>query len=274
MAEKSQENDEYEFADLDVVNPEYTSEEETGSSSAPSYNVPREGGGKRDIRRNALIVVVIVILAMLIYKFTGSFISKKEKPAEMVPTTTTAFTPPVQPKIETKPVEVTPVEVPVVTQTPTTPPVEDVQLKQKLSALEQNQQNLRSDINNVSAQLQGLHDDLKGLHTQIDSLGQMVTTLSGTVQQQSAQIAMLSAKEQKKPIHRQAIHRPSTPLPEFYLQAVIPGRAWLIAKNGATITIREGTRVKGYGFIKLIDPVQGRVLTSSGRVIRFSQQDS
>ncbi|HAF87135.1 MAG TPA: type IV secretion protein IcmG, partial [Legionellales bacterium] len=60
----------------------------------------------------------------------------------------------------------------------------------------------------------------------------------------------------------------------YYIKAVIPGRAWLIAANGSTLTVSEGTNIKGYGMVKLIDSTQGRILTSSGRVIRFSQQDS
>ena len=60
----------------------------------------------------------------------------------------------------------------------------------------------------------------------------------------------------------------------YYIQAVIPGRAWLVSSQGLTITVREGTSVPGYGIVKLIDPNQGRILTSSGRTITFSQQDS
>ena len=58
------------------------------------------------------------------------------------------------------------------------------------------------------------------------------------------------------------------------MQAVIPGRAWLIANNGSTITVREGTPIPGYGIAKIIDPIKGRVMTSSGKEIRFSQDDS
>jgi intracellular multiplication protein IcmG len=60
----------------------------------------------------------------------------------------------------------------------------------------------------------------------------------------------------------------------YNIQAVIPGRAWLIATNGATLTVSQGTAIPGYGIVKLIDPVQGKVTTSSGQIIRFSQEDS
>jgi len=32
--------------------------------------------------------------------------------------------------------------------------------------------------------------------------------------------------------------------------------------------------IPGYGAVKLVDPAQGQVLTSTGKVIKFSQLDS
>jgi len=66
----------------------------------------------------------------------------------------------------------------------------------------------------------------------------------------------------------------ATPPAQYFLQAIIPGRAWLISTNGDTVTVREGTRISSYGVVRFIDAKRGRVLTSSGQVIRFSQEDS
>ena len=60
----------------------------------------------------------------------------------------------------------------------------------------------------------------------------------------------------------------------YYIQAVIPGRAWLIATNGSTLTVREGSTIPGYGIVRKIDPNLGKVFMSTGKVIRFSQLDS
>ncbi|MBA3536672.1 MAG: type IV secretion protein IcmG, partial [Tatlockia sp.] len=87
------------------------------------------------------------------------------------------------------------------------------------------------------------------------------------------EIVLLTEKAKPKPVRRRLIVK-SAPRLMYFIQAIIPGRAWLIATNGSTITVREGTRIAGWGVVKLIDPIQGRVLTSSGRIIRFSQRDS
>ena len=104
-------------------------------------------------------------------------------------------------------------------------------------------------------------------------LNGVIANLSAKVDQQSREIEGLTIRRQEanKVYHRGA---QATHFPKYHIQAVIPGRAWLIATNGATLTVREGTAVAGYGMVRLIDPSQGRVTTSSGQVIRFSQEDS
>ncbi len=208
---------------------------------------------------------------MLIYELWGAFFSKKttDTEATTVPPITTATPQPTP----TQP----PVTVPVqpVAPPPTTPVqsgLDNAQITQKLSALEVSQQNLRSEVNALNDQLSGISSNVNELTTKITDLNQMLTTLAAKVDQQSSQIAILTARTAPKPPPR-VVHR-GPPRPVYYIQAVIPGRAWLIATNGSTLTVREGTQIAGYGVVKLIDARQGRVITSSGQVIRFSQQDS
>ena len=52
---------------------------------------------------------------------------------------------------------------------------------------------------------------------------------------------------------------------------MIHGRAWLQNKKGNTFTVKIGDKLKGYGKVKLIEPEQGVVITSSGDVIRFKE---
>lgn len=270
MVDNKQDNDEYEFADLDVMSPELMGDPDTDSKPAASSAV-REPG-KTDVKRNALIVVVLVVLAMLLYKFMGSFFSGKNEPVKSDVSPTSTVSQPAM--VVTKPVivEQTPVIVPVAT-TPVSAPVDNSAVNQKLASMDLNQQTIRSDVNNVSNQLGGINTNITALNNKIANLGQMVTTLSNTVEQQSIQIAHLievRAKQKVRPVMRHNFSKTMV----YFIQAVIPGRAWLIATNGSTLTVREGTKVAGYGIVKLIDPVQGRVIMSSGRVIRFSQQDS
>ncbi len=53
---------------------------------------------------------------------------------------------------------------------------------------------------------------------------------------------------------------------------VIHGRAWLKNPKGNTFTIKLGDRLPGYGKVKLIEPEQGVVVTSSGDVIKFNNE--
>ena len=45
----------------------------------------------------------------------------------------------------------------------------------------------------------------------------------------------------------------------YTVQAIIPGRAWLRAKNGDTVTVAEGDDIKGIGRVTKIDPYDGVV---------------
>lgn len=269
MVDNKQDNDEYEFADLDVMGSDSMGESDTHSKSTTPSQGARDSGNN-DVKRKALIVVVLVVTAMLLYKFTGSFFSKKTEPVKSDVSVTTRVSQPIV--AVTKPVDIQPATsiTPVVTQAPA--PVENPAITQKLASMDLSQQSIRSDVNSVSNQLGGIHSNIDALNNKIANLGQMVTTLSHTIEQQSIQIAhLVEVRVQKaKPV----IRRKTAHSPVYFIQAVIPGRAWLIASNGSTLTVREGTNVAGYGVVKLIDPVQGRVTMSSGRVIRFSQQDS
>jgi intracellular multiplication protein IcmG len=105
-------------------------------------------------------------------------------------------------------------------------------------------------------------------------LNQVITQLNAKLETQSQVIERLTVRTAPKPPKPRVLNGFLNQRLKYYVQAVIPGRAWLIATNGATLTVREGTLISGYGVVKLIDPTQGRVLTSSGRIIRFSQSDS
>lgn len=153
------------------------------------------------------------------------------------------------------------------------PPSVDTNVAQKLSALEFSQQSMRADVSSVSDKLGGISNNLNAIVAKMSELNGIIANLNTKVDEQSREIEQLTIRreEAKKASHfvPKAIH-----YPKYHIQAVIPGRAWLIATNGATLTVREGTVVAGYGMVRLIDPNQGRVMTSSGQVIRFSQEDS
>ncbi len=267
MADKDQ-NEEYEFSDVDIMNPE---------NAAPDYEASQTEGSDEykptetsNVLRNALIAVGVFILAVLLYRFVSPWYGAEKAEKAAIPTVkmtdaaTQAPPEPSPPAIE-RPAQVSEV-----------PPTPDASVSQetsrKLSALEISQQSLRSDVSTLTSQISSINSNITELSEQMNKLSQMINQLSGQLEQQSREITRLRFIKVKKT--RAAVTKPTRPALKYNIQAIIPGRAWLIASNGTTITIREGSTVAGYGVVKLIDPIQGKVLTSSGKIIRFSPQDS
>lgn len=276
MADKDQLNDEYQFADLDSINPG-VADDSIITDEKVTVEKERTFSPTDNIRRNALIVIVVVILAMLIYKFLGSYFAEKKLAAEK----TAALRSPAPVAVVTQPAVTQEAAQP---SSPLTQPSElpqqplpspsthdDVELNQKLSVLEVSQQSMSTEVSTITNQLGGLNGNINTLSSQIAQLNQTIVALSAKVESQAQTIEILTHPKPIKVKHRVRV---GVPVTRYYIQAVIPGRAWLISPNGATLTVREGTSIPGYGKVKLIDPNQGRVITSSGQVIRFSQEDS
>ncbi|WP_199741625.1 type IVB secretion system protein IcmG/DotF [Legionella sp. km535] len=270
MAEHDQDNDEYRFAELDSFENESMGGAELGQSGDLSSGKGQHSEQK-NIKRNALIAVGLVIFAMVLYKFIGyMFFSGTSEPVAnkaAVPTITEVAT--TQPAPTTT---ITPAPVQQIQQVKQIDSQAERELTNKVSALEASQQSLRSEVSALSDQIGAINNNINNLNSQIANLNQVMGTLSNQLAKQSEVIGVLIARSQPKKVKPVAHYVPQSI--KYNIQAVIPGRAWLIGSNGSTITVREGTNIAGYGVVKLIDSLQGRVLTSSGQVIKFSQDDS
>lgn len=271
MAENDQ-NDEYKFVELDGLDNNMMDDPDSKSSPGPSSFTRQEGSSKKDIKRNAVIALGLIILAMFLYKIIGYlFFSKKDEVAVQKPVQA-----PAQIVSQPQPIQSSQ---PVINSTvPTITPqqvvsVDNSELNKKVAAIELSQQNVRSEVGTVSQQVNSVNNNVQNLNSQIASLNQVINTLSTQLAKQTEEINVLMVRTQPKRVI-QHVSKPMTAPLVYYIQAVIPGRAWIIASNGSTLTVREGTKIAGYGVVKLIDPLEGRVVTSSGQVIRFSQEDS
>jgi intracellular multiplication protein IcmG len=262
MADKNQDNDEYTYRDPDAMDShlegsdaEEVPEAETETEHEPT---PREG---KNIKRNALLVLVLVLALMIGYKVFGPS-SEITKPEVSVPTIQ-----PIQPAKQSEPVQAA---------TPAPSANEITELNHKITALETRQQTLDSNISALDSKVNNLSSNIEALSKQMASLNESLTVLSAKLETQSQQLALCATKIKEKP--RQKVkhvkRRIIIPRRTYHIRAIIPGRAWLIATNGSTLTVRDGTRIPGYGVVKLIDAQQGRVLMSTGKIIGFSQQDS
>lgn len=267
MAEHDQNNDEYKFAELDSYDMDQAGESDLDSQA--SYQSGKEGlTRKKDIKRNALIAIGVVIFIMVMYKIIGwMFFSDKSKQVTSQPAI-----PPVTQVATPQPVQTIPTT-PIQQVQPATVVEDDSDLKKKVSAIEMSQQSLRSEVNALSEQINAVNNNIKNLNAQIVNLNQIIGNMSNQIARQSEVINVLMVRTTPKKVVK--ISRPAVAARViYYIQAVIPGRAWLIGSNGSTLTVREGSKIPGYGIVKLIDSLQGRILTSSGQVIKFSQEDS
>ncbi|TAL58982.1 MAG: type IV secretion protein IcmG [Legionella sp.] len=262
MVDNDQNNDEYQFTEMDSLENDSLGDSDPGLQN-PGYeglNPP-----KKDIRKNALIVVGVVIFAVILYKIIGSWYFGKAQPVDQALKPTTTISPqPIQ-TVTPKPVVMEP-QPQVVTQV-------DPDLKQKVSAIEISQQGVKSQVSSLSDNVNTVNNNISSLNTQVTKMNQLIEDLTAQLAKQSDEINQLRVRAKPKAVYR-GPRRAHVAAVMYYVQAVIPGRAWLIGTNGSTLTVREGTRIPGYGVVKLIDSIQGQVLTSSGRVIRYSQEDS
>lgn len=258
---QDQNHDEYQFVDIDSMEPELGDIEHDSLSTGSTVTDPWYS--KKENLRYALIAVVAIIATMVIYKFMGSVLSSKSTQPPASTPISVIKPPPVQP--------VTPMLQPQPIVAVQNPPIA---FSQKISALEVSQGSISSDVNNLNNQMTTLTSHVNDLNSKIDQLTQAMNSLAAQAAVESQQLAVLSART--KPIIKRVIKTaPVVSAPVYYyIQAVIPGRAWLVSANGVTMTVREGTSVPGYGIVKLIDPAQGRIVMSSGRIIAFSQQDT
>jgi len=264
MADKENDNDEYQFTETDVLNPEVVSKEDNGPPSLSS-----SGLSGTQIKRNALIVVVVFVVAMILYKFMGAYFSEKKsisnkKKVQIAPVSKIIQ----QPKVQIKPIKTE-----IATRDAPSANNENT-INRKMATLQLSQENTRSDVATLSSQVSGMSGSMSSLSNSVAELNTLVSSLNNKLESQSSEIDKLSAQIARAKKAKTPHHVERRPELKYYIQAVIPGRAWLISSTGQTITVREGSSVRGYGEIKLIDSMQSKIITSSGKVIRFASDGS
>lgn len=229
-------------------------EEMKGGEHDVIPDLPDKTPGKIN-RRNILIAVGIVIVALSLYKLIDVFFGAEEK--KPVVAVTTQPVPVAQPVIQMQPqVQQAPVSnVPDLTDQVTQLHQQDFATSDQMAA--------------VTDQLNSLNATTQNLGNAVTTINQQLTVLSAQIQ--STQTTVDALKPKPKPKPQVIIFKPQpAPPPQWYIQALIPGRAWLIQANGQTITVRQGDLLYGYGKVTSISVINGIVRTSSGIIIRFN----
>jgi hypothetical protein len=111
------------------------------------------------------------------------------------------------------------------------------------------------------------------LQKNVQSLAGDISLLQNQIRTTNANVDILrdefraSLKPQKQVVET----KPVVKLQTFLLQAVIEGRAWIRDVNDLkrTMTVAVGDSIPTYGKVVSINPVDGILLTSSGRSIQF-----
>lgn len=223
--------------------------------------------------RNALIAVVVLILLIIIYQFTSGLISKKKEnnlsQSSIQKTQNFAADSSQLPSMQSQDLGMQSASTLQAELDKNTKTMSDDLAKIRIGedAINAKIATLSSDNLKLTTEYQELSDKLNKLSMQIEKL-------SSAVEDQSRSIMSLSIRREYHPrrMSRQQVIHPQ--FIKYFVKAVIPGRAWLIAENGSTLTVRTGSVIPGYGVVTMVDVSQGRVLTNSGKVITFGQNDS
>ncbi len=104
--------------------------------------------------------------------------------------------------------------------------------------------------------------------------GNRVTALQGRVDQLTTQLgAMHHQLKTLTKAEQQAQYRASAgPQAMYHVRAVEPGRAWILARDGSSMSVSLSSVIPGYGKVTRIDYIAGIIATESGKMIRFAAQ--
>jgi intracellular multiplication protein IcmG len=244
---------EYQLSDDDetVYEPE---EEHHRAGGSPEESKPPKKPSKKRFFIGIIVVIVVIFVSYRLIRF----ISARR---EVKPVTAVAVT--------KKPLQV--VVKPTSKQIPTFSEIQKVkQLQQKnVTAME----DLKKQQSGTQTSLEGFHQRMSSIDNRIDNLQGLTKNMASQVKevqqtqqkQQQARKAMLARRARAKAARIRQLRRKKS----YFVQAVIPGRAWLRGADGSAITIIKGDKIPGYGQVVAIDPYSGVVAMSSGIKLRY-----
>lgn len=275
------EANEYQFHDdeapysyeYDESSPKATSTDASGETQEPS-----QPSGKKPLRK-LIIVVLILVLVFVIFEVVHR-LKEKEAAAPKVPSSPAKVVKTNPSMIQAHSVSMSPKPFAQQAGANTAAQAqkasdmalaqqqkENAGLKQQLEALTSSSKQQIDDLKAAQDASQGQVSNLKNqvsdLNTQLDTVSQNLQSVSGKLSAMQARAAKERAwRAQAKARHDAALRHDK----RYFVEAVIPGRAWLKAKDGSTVTVAVGDKLPGYGKILSINPYSGVVMTSQGRL--------
>lgn len=132
----------------------------------------------------------------------------------------------------------------------------------------QEYQNMQQELTMVNRKLAATENTLLDLNAKMEELAMVVEELQkGIIQQKEA------AEKAKQELLAKKSKPKARPIPVYHLKAIVPNRAWIESDEGITETVKVGDQLYGYGFVEIISPRQGLVVTSNGSVIQYGVND-
>lgn len=136
--------------------------------------------------------------------------------------------------------------------------------------------NLQSEQSNLNDRIAALEKETGVFQQQIADLQQQnanlingLSSITLAVNQINVNLQTLGKKEQQLSTASQDKTIVNGQNQYYYVEAVIPGRAWLKAADGTTLTVSPGEVVPKYGRVTSINPDNGTVATTSGKIIHY-----
>ncbi len=115
-------------------------------------------------------------------------------------------------------------------------------------------------INESLRNVNALATKVANLQSQVDLINNRLVALTAQLQQQNA-------LKKKAPKAKSVVKQVQRPV--YYVQALVPERAWLKQSDGTMITVTRGDKLPGYGQVSAINLAEGVVMTTEGDMIGF-----
>lgn len=224
-------------------------------------------------RRNIVIGVALLIVVVVVYKVIGSLFAPK--PIQQIPSIATSAQ--MQASPAGGPIANSSENLVPTSSVPTPSPLHaSVNMYnrnrvdgQELSKVANMAQGLRTEVDNLNTVTQNLQSSMDSINTQLSQLNTTIAVLADKIEAQENRWV----QSQKKAIPKVVAAKPIIRRDVYSVQAIIPGRAWLISSKGSTITVGIGSSIPGYGKVVAIDPSGGQVVMGTGSVIKYSPND-
>ncbi len=164
MADNEKYDDEYHFVDVDAVHPDPMGSNQTVSDSAPAFGEKSDADKARtNMIRKSVIAVGGIMLLIILYPFVHGMFSSQKNDSTITPVANVSA--PVTPIAPIAPEPI--VESPPVTTLTVIP---NDKVTEKLTALESNQDSLRSEVFATSSQITGMNENMSHLMAKIAEL--------------------------------------------------------------------------------------------------------